>query len=93
MPPDDKVVPLFPGKNGEVATPLSMDTELSADALLTCAQGKLDEIVILGVDRDGGPYIATSHGVVRALALIELCKAEIADMMRIERGWLIEDDS
>lgn len=93
MPPDDKVVPLFPGKDGEVAIPLGTDTALPADQLLQEAHGRLDEIVILGVDRDGGPYVATSHGVVRALALIELCKAEIADMMRIERGWLIEDDS
>lgn len=52
--------------------------DLPADRLLSSALGKLDGVVIMGFDKDGGEYFASSYADGgNALWLIERCKLKL----------------
>lgn len=86
---DEKVVVLYPDEDGAPLRTLEGPGPYKdPNEVLASAQGKLCEVVILGMTHGGDPLIFMSHGISRAMAFTELCKQEMADIMRVEMGWL-----
>jgi hypothetical protein len=72
---DEKVI-LFPGET---------TLDIPPDRVLDGALGKLDTVLVIGKDLDGGLYLAAStNNGGELFLLIERCKAEM--VRRIELG-------
>jgi hypothetical protein len=60
---------------------------VSPDAVLTGAVAKLDSVVVVGVDKDGAIYVASSEGQPEAVATLDLAKRWMLDQIAALRGW------
>lgn len=93
MEHDDKVVVLHPDEDGKPSTVVEgPHVRVEPDELLAAAAGKLREVVIVGITLGGDPLIYASDGHTRALTILQLCKAELTDIMRSDLGWLVPGD-
>jgi hypothetical protein len=51
--------------------------KIDCDQILTAALGRLENVVIIGTEKDGSPYTASSDGLGETILLIELAKRDL----------------